>query len=318
MEKRIIDLHCDTIMACHFSKATLKSEELHINIEKLIEGGSMMQAFSLFIPTDGKVGRDGKTLPWDIYNGMVETFYKELNNNSDTLKLALTYHDIIKNKEDGYISALLTVEDGIAIDGEMERLEKMYKDGVRMLALTWNFENSIGYPNSLDPISHMKGLKPFGFDVVHRMNELGMIIDVSHLSEGGFNDVANNSKKPFVASHSSARALRNHQRNLTDDQLKTLANHGGVVGVNFCSAFLSEDLRNTYAKDIVNHLLYMKNVAGIDTLSFGSDFDGIESIMDFRDYAGFPIILNLLEKEFTDDEIEKICNKNFLRVMKDI
>lgn len=317
MEKRIIDLHCDTIKECHFTDATLNTDYLHINIQKLIKGGSMMQAFALFIPTDGKIGRDGKTLPWDIYQGMVNTFYKELNENSNVLRQALSYDDVINNKKDEYISALLTVEDGIAIDGKIERLEKMYDDGVRMLALTWNFENSIGYPNSSDPRLHLKGLKPFGFEVVNRMNELGMIIDVSHLSEGGFYDVARTSKKPFIASHSSAKALRNHQRNLTDDQLRTLANHGGVVGVNFCSAFLSEDLRHTYAKDIVKHLIHMKNVAGIDTLAFGSDFDGIESIMDFKDYTGFPTILNLLEKEFTDDEIEKICNKNFLRVMKD-
>ena len=314
MALEIIDLHCDTMMACYFRKQALRDFEGHINIEKLTKGGCMAQALALFLPTDGHLARDGKTAPWDLYKSMLSCWNENVDANSDVMRRAFSADDIRKNAEEGFMSALLTVEDGIGIDGKMERLEEMYSDGVRMLTLTWNFENSLGFPNSADPSLHMKGLKPFGIEAVHRMNELGMIIDVSHLSEGGFFDVARESKKPFVASHSCARALRDHQRNLTDEQLRTLADRGGVVGINFCSDFLSEDRVNSYAKDVVRHMVHFRDVAGTDALAWGSDFDGIESVLDFRDYSGMPLIIDLLSEEFTDDEIDRINSKNFLRV----
>ena len=311
----IIDLHCDTMMACYFKKQPLKNFDGHINIEKLKEGGCMAQALALFLPTDGKKARDGRD-PWDLYKDMLSCWNENVDANADVMRRAFSAEDIRRNAAEGYMSALLTVEDGIGIDGKMERLEEMYSDGVRMLTLTWNWENSLGFPNSADPKLHMKGLKPFGIEAVRRMNELGMIIDVSHLSEGGFFDVARESSKPFAASHSCARALRDHQRNLTDEQLKTLADRGGVAGINFCSAFLSEDEINTYAKDIVRHMVHFRDVAGIDALAWGSDFDGIESVLDFGDYEGFGRILDLMSREFTDDEIEKINHGNFLRVFE--
>ena len=146
------------------------------------------------------------------------------------------------------------------------------------------------------------------------MNELGIIIDVSHLSEAGFYDVAAHSKKPFIASHSCCRALKDHSRNLTDRQLRTLAEAGGVVGVNFYDEFLGDRGGTTAVEDIVRHLLYLRDRAGIESLAFGSDFDGIVSTLEFRDYAGFPQILRALEAHFTDDEIDKITHENFLRV----
>ncbi|MBR0481004.1 MAG: dipeptidase [Firmicutes bacterium] len=310
----IIDLHCDTMMACYFKKQPLKNFEGHINIEKLQKGGCMAQALALFLPTDGHLARDGRT-PWQLYKDMLVCWNENVDANADVIRRAFCADDIRKNASEGIMSALLTVEDGIGIDGKMERLDEMYEDGVRMLTLTWNWENSIGFPNNIDPELHKKGLKPFGIDVVHRMNELGMVVDVSHLSEGGFWDVVRESSKPFAASHSCARALRDHQRNLTDEQLKALADKGGVVGINFCSDFLSEDKKNTYAKDIVRHMIHFRDVAGIDSMAWGSDFDGIASIMDFGDYAGMPVILDLLSREFTDDEIDKINHGNFLRVL---
>ncbi len=309
----IIDLHCDTMMACYFRKKPLKDFEGHINIEKLKEGGCMAQALALFLPTDGHKTRDGRD-PWDLYKDMLSCWNENVDANSDVMRRAYSADDIRKNAREGYMSALLTVEDGIGIDGKMERLDEMYKDGVRMLTLTWNWENSIGFPNSADPELHKKGLKAFGIDAVRRMNEIGMIVDVSHLSEGGFWDVVKESSKPFAASHSCARALRDHQRNLTDEQLKALADKGGVVGINFCPDFLSEDKEHSYAKDVVRHMVHFRDVAGVDSMAWGSDFDGIGGVLDFKDYTGIPMIIDLLSKEFSDDEIDKINHGNFLRV----
>ena len=161
----------------------------------------------------------------------------------------------------------------------------------------------------------MRGLKPFGIEVVEKMNELGMIVDVSHLSEGGFYDVAKYSKKPFVASHSCARALCNHRRNLTDDQLKTLGNAGGVVGINFERSFLKEGSEHATFDQIIQHLEYMKDKAGIDAIGFGSDFDGIETTPDnVRHPADIPNLLDELRRLGYDDAaIAGIAGENLKR-----
>ena len=313
----IIDLHCDTVLFCYKNRKTLRTWEGHINLEKLREGGCLAQCFALFIPThDAAVNYLGQeTEPWELYQNLLHCYRALLADSADVLRPALSAAQVLENARSGFLSSILTIEDGVELDGKLDRLDTVYADGVRMIALTWNYENSIGFPNSSDPAEHTRrGLKPFGFEALEKMNELGIIIDVSHLSEAGFYDVASHSRKPFIASHSCCRALKDHSRNLTDAQLRTLADSGGVVGVNFYDAFLGDRGGTTAVEDIVRHLLYLRDRAGIESLAFGSDFDGIESELEFRDYAGFPQILRALEAHFTDDEIDKITHENFLRV----
>ena len=313
----IIDLHCDTVLFCYKNKKTLRTWEGHINLEKLREGGCLAQCFALFIPThDAAVNYLGQeTEPWALYQNLLHCYRALLADSADVLRPALSAAQVLENARSGVLSSILTIEDGVELDGKLDRLDTVYADGVRMIALTWNYENCIGFPNSSDPAEHTRrGLKPFGFEALEKMNELGIIIDVSHLSEAGFFDVASHSKKPFIASHSCCRALKDHSRNLTDTQLRTLADAGGVVGVNFYDVFLGDRGGMTAVEDIVRHLLYLRDRAGIESLAFGSDFDGIESTLEFRDYSGFPQILRALEAYFTDDEIDRICHGNFLRV----
>ena len=130
--------------------------------------------------------------------------------------------------------------------------------------------------------------------------------------------MAKYSKKPFVASNSCARSLCNHRRNLTDDQLKTLGNAGGLVGVNFECSFLKEGSDRATFDQIAEHLVYMKNKAGIEAIGFGSDFDGIDDNGELVDYSGFSKLLSVLEKKFTYDELDKICHDNALRVIGDV
>ena len=203
-------------------------------------------------------------------------------------------------------------------EGKAERLDEFYKKGVRLMSLTWNYENSVAYPNSDDPEIMKKGLKPFGIETVERMNEMGMIVDISHLSDGGIYDVFKYTKKPIVASHSNARGCCNHRRNLTDDMLRLLGENGGLTGLNYCAPFMSAEAEKnnlTTCEDIVRQALYIKNKAGIDALAFGSDFDGIGNELDFGDYSGMPKVIEALEKHFTPDEIDKICWKNAYRVI---
>ena len=190
--------------------------------------------------------------------------------------------------------------------------------GVRLLTILWGYENSMGFPCSDDSEINMKGLKPFGIEVVEKMNELGMIIDTSHLNEGGFYDVAKYSKQPFMATHSCSKQLCNHRRNLTDHQLKTLAEKGGVAGINFECSFLKEGSDRATFDQVIEHLLHMKNVAGIETIGFGSDFDGIDDNGEMVNYGGFTPLIERMEGKFTCDEIDKITHLNALRVMKDV
>jgi len=312
---KIIDMHCDTLMkGFREPEISIADADWSVNLKLLKEHGSMAQFFAMYLPREEMETMD----PYDILKGMYGYYCRMMEENKDLIQPVYSAKDIENNHNNGILSSFLTIEDGVFLDGKMERLEEAYDMGVRLLTPLWNFENSVGYPNSDDPEVHMKGLKPFGIEVVERMNELGMLIDVSHLSEGGFYDVAKYSSKPFAASHSCARALCDHRRNLTDDQLKTLGNAGGIVGVNFECSFLQEGLEGATYEQIIRHLLYMRDKAGIEAIGFGSDFDGIETNGELVNYGGFTKLIELMEKHFTGAEIDKITHLNVLRVLRDV
>ena len=312
---RIIDMHCDTLIeGWRKPERSFYDGDTSINLKLLKENGSLLQFFAMYLSRNEMKTMD----PYDILKGIYGYYQTQMEKYSDIIKPVYSAQDVLENEKKGLLSSLLTVEDGVFIDGKIERVQEVYDMGVRLITLMWNFENSVGFPCSDDPEAHLKGLKPFGIEVVEKMNELGIIIDVSHMSEGGFYDVARYSKKPFVASHSCARALCNHRRNLTDDQLKTLGNAGGIAGVNFECSFLKEGSNCATYDQIIEHLLYMKDKAGIDAVGFGSDFDGIEDNGELVNYSGFKTLLERMEGKFTYDEIDKICRGNALRVIKDV
>ncbi|MEE0741886.1 MAG: dipeptidase [Emergencia sp.] len=312
---RIIDMHCDTLIeGWRHPERSFYDGETSINLKLLKENGSLAQFFAMYLSRQEMETMDA----YDILKGIYGYYRQMMSAHKELIGPAYSAADILENERQGRLSAFLTVEDGVFLDGKMERLEEVYNMGVRLITLMWNFENSVGFPCSDDPEAHRKGLKPFGIEVVEKMNALGMIIDVSHMSEGGFYDVAKYSKKPFVASHSCARSLCNHRRNLTDDQLKTLGNAGGFVGVNFECSFLKEGSDRATFDQIAEHLVYMKNKAGIEAIGFGSDFDGIDDNGELVDYSGFSKLLSVLEKKFTYDELDKICHDNALRVIGDV
>ena len=226
------------------------------------------------------------------------------------------------------MNALLTLEEGAVIDDDLDNLNRFYEAGVRMIALTWNFKNGIGHPNftpgkddradMLRIINRKDGLTDFGIEYVRRMEELGMIVDVSHLSDKGFYDVLEYTDRPFVASHSNARSLCNVGRNLSDDMIRRLSDRGGVTGLNFCSAFIKDNNeRYTSIEGMVEHIRYIVNVGGIDCIGLGSDFDGIHNKLEIKNASGLPRLYEALRKYFSEEDIEKIFYKNVLRVYKE-
>ncbi len=320
----IIDLHCDTIMRFCEGHHLRDMAGGHVNVEKLRRGGCMAQCFAIFVPTSGAAERHGiAETPEEYFDRAYGRYMEELELCSDQLLPARSASDVERNHAAGKMSSILTVEDCVTLDGKIDRVDDYYRRGVRMAALTWNYENSLGYPQSADSEMHMMGLKPFGIEAVERMNELGIVVDVSHLSEGGFWDVARVSRRPFAASHSCARALCGNSRNLTDSQLRALADKGGVCGINFLSRFLHDPVGDperddyTSVEDVIRHLRHMKNVAGADTLAIGSDYDGISSRLEWGDWSGTEYLLRGMEKIFTAEELEKVCWKNALRLFRD-
>ena len=310
----IIDLHCDTIYQLTNNKTfNLKENNLAIDINKLKNAKALAQFFALFIDLNEH------NKPFNRAMDMLNRFYEEIEKNHHDIEVARNYNELISNKAEGKISGFLTIEEGEAIEGSIKNLRNFYDLGVRLITLTWNYENSIGYPNCKKEFVN-KGLKPFGIDVVEEMNRLGMIIDVSHLSDGGFYDVAKYSNKPFVASHSNSRSLCNHSRNLKDDMIKIIGNKGGVIGINFEKSFLRENGTCSSVEDMINHIKHIYKIGGEDIISIGSDFDGINpDNLEIGNISQIDkLILGLQSSGFNGDFIDKVLYKNALRVIKDV
>ena len=310
---KLVDLHCDTILELvdQGESGALSRNSLHVDLEKMRQADSLLQVFALFVNLEKHVD------PWERYRQMADCFYREMKKNETEIGLAVTFDEILSHRRQGKLSALLAIEEGGVVQGSMEKLRQVYDDGVRLMTLTWNYPNEIGFPNCRAECRN-QGLTPFGRDVVAEMNRLGMVVDVSHLSDQGFYDVAQCSAKPFVASHSNARAVREHTRNLTDDMIRLLAEKGGVTGLNFCGEFLGNAHRS-YVADMVKHLWHIRNVGGVEVLAIGSDFDGIDPDLELEDMSQMGKLVAAMEQQgFTGTEMEKIFSGNALRVLKDV
>lgn len=314
---KVIDMHCDTISALYHEKRinlesksvkfpTLRKNHLHIDLEKMVKGKYLAQNFALFINLRKEENSLEKCLK------LVDLFYEEIEKNKDLIGLALNVADIKENEKLGKISGILTIEEGGVTRGDLCQLRNLYRLGVRMLTLTWNYENEIGYPSQ-------NGLKKFGFEFIREMESLGMIIDVSHLSDNGVKDVLKYSKKPFVASHSNSRAICNHKRNLTDDLIRQMASKGCVIGINYYPPFLEEEASKGTIDSIISHIKHIINIAGTDCLGLGSDFDGFSDHGELQDASYLVKLAERLEDSgLSHKTIEKIFYKNVLNLYEEV
>lgn len=320
-----IDMHCDTLMKAWGKQwpDIYDRPEMMVDIRRLVQGGCKAQFFAIFLPSPKMKERMGLAQmdDDDYINQLTKIFRTTLDNHGDTVAQAGNLAQVRENANAGKLSAILTMEDGRSVDGKMEKLEHYYNMGVRVIGLTWNQENCFGAPNSTDPTIMAKGLTNFGKDAIVRMNELGMGVDVSHLSDGGFWDVANLTKKPFFATHSNCRSLNPHPRSMTDEMIRALADKGGVMGVNFCPAFLVQDVENNQATCdmLVAQLRHMVNIGGEDCAAIGTDFDGMGGDLEIASADQMPKLFIALERAgFTPHQMEKIAFANAERVMADV
>lgn len=313
----IVDMHCDTLLSLD-ENTHLRNNDLDIDLIKMKQSNYLLQNFAIFTNYDKVKDR----VPYVLKN--INKFYKEIEANKDLIKQVFSYKDIEENK---LMSAMLTLEEGDVINDDLDILELYYRLGVRMIALTWNFKNSIGSPNftpnpdryqMLRTLNTTDGLTPFGKEYVKKCNELGIIIDVSHLGDKGFEDVLELSTKPIVASHSNSRAICDVARNLSDEMILKLHKNNGVMGMNFCEDFISND-SNGSVENIIKHIDHIKELGCIDNIGLGSDFDGIKKRNEMSDCSQMYMLIDALKEHgYSNEEIEKICYKNVLRVYKEV
>ncbi|MGB2782684.1 MAG: dipeptidase [Atribacterota bacterium] len=311
----VFDGHCDTILEIMNHKKSLGSRTPtgHLDIPRMKEGGVNVQFFAVFIEDIYKPDRSLKrTLQ------LIDCFYREMEKNQDEISLVTNYNQINEANSAGKIAAILSVEGGEALEGDLGVLRILYKLGVRLLTLTWNQRNQIA--DGIGESRTGSGLTEFGLKVIEEMNDLRMFIDVSHLSETGFWDVIKRSKAPIIASHSNCYALCPHPRNLKDEQIKALADKGGVIGITFVPNFLTQEKRKTTVKDVVRHIDYLVEKVGIDFVGLGSDFDGTDVLpLGLESVDKIPNITEeLLNRGYKEREIEKILGDNILRAFKKV
>lgn len=322
---KVVDMHCDTINELYYGKrdgrtVSILENTLHIDLKKMKKGDYLLQNFALYTNL-AKVEH-----PFEYAMQLADVFFTELDAYPELIGIVKTWQDIEANRETGRMSALLTIEEGGACQGSLAYQRDFYRLGVRMMTLTWNHPNELAYPNNMKEgiPDTMNGLTETGIEFVREMERLGMIIDVSHLSDAGFRDVFRYTAKPFVASHSNVRALNGHPRNLTDDMIRVLAGRGGVAGINFYAPFLQkaepdQKLIHSYCRDMVAHMKHMKQVGGIDCIGLGSDFDGFEGIVEMKDCSGMQMLADeMVRQGFVSSEIEAVFYKNVLRIYQEL
>lgn len=312
----ICDCHCDTLTELYNKNASLHENEQHFDIKRQIALGGGLQFCAIYVPTEVFRYQGGLRYTLcllDKYNQEIKKLYE---NGIDVLQVrtAEDAGNVLKHKA----ATLLAIEEGGAIDGSLEALRCLYELGVRAMTLTWSNRNDIA--DGINEEATGSGLTLFGKQVVAEMNRLGMLVDVSHISTAGFWSVIETSTKPIIATHSNAKSLCSHPRNLNDEQIKALAQNGGLAGITFAGQFLEEDWRNACIESVYKHIDYMLNLIGNDDhIGFGSDFDGIShppyNIQGVQDYK--PLI-EYLSKYYSDETINKITHQNVINLLQKV
>lgn len=312
----ICDCHCDTLTELYNKNASLYENEQHFDIKRQIALGGGLQFCAIYVPTEVFRYQGGLRYTLCLLDKYNQEIKKLHENGIDVLQVrtAEDAGNVLKHKA----ATLLAIEEGGAIDGSLEALRCLYELGVRAMTLTWSNRNDIA--DGINEEATGSGLTLFGKQVVAEMNRLGMLVDVSHISTAGFWSVIETSTKPIIATHSNAKSLCSHPRNLNDEQIKALAQNGGLAGITFAGQFLEEDWRNACIESVYKHIDYMLNLIGNDNhIGFGSDFDGIShppyNIQGVQDYK--PLI-EYLSKYYSDATINKITHQNVINLLQKV
>ncbi len=311
----VFDLHNDVMEKAILGyQIGIRNTTGQSDIPRFREGGMDAQMFALW--TDY---RDTVAHPAYAYTlQMADTFNVQVARNSGEIGQARSYDGLMQLHGEGKIAGVLAIEGGHAIENSIDKLKTFYALGARYLTITWN--NSTSWAVSAqDSRSSTVGLSDFGRQVVRTLDSLGMLIDVAHTGIKTIWDILATTKNPIIDTHAGARALNNHYRNLTDQQIDSIAARGGVIGVVFYPQFLSPS-RTATIDTVLRHIDYIRNRAGIDCIAVGSDYDGIETVpVGLEDVSKLPnLTAALLRKGYSIEDVHKILGGNFLRVFQQV
>lgn len=307
----VVNAHLDSILLInqHELNYNERNTVAHSDIPRIKEGGVDLLVFAIYVEQHFKPEAALKQTM-----KLIDDIYRVVDACPD-LEMIFKAEDIDRIHKEGKIGILLDIE---GADGVMNIgcLRNFYRLGIRMLTLTWNNSNllAVGVEEANDG-----GLTNFGRECLEEMNDLGIIVDVSHIAPKGFWDTIQLSKAPIIASHSNAKALCGHRRNLTDEQLLALKENNGVVGLCWAPSFL-RDGGNADIDDIFKHLDYMKNLIGTEHLGLGTDFDGIINVpKGMEDISKTPQITKwMVENGYSREEIANVMGQSFIRIMKQV
>lgn len=310
---KIFDTHCDALLKLQIARREglfkgdlldyRQSEKLEANFSRLQAGGVKVQFFAIFIhpdfPSDEK---------WQHAVEQLDLFHTDVLDKNPLMKHIKNWQDIDSLKPEE-IGAVLTLEGADAFGNDLAKLRQLYRSGVLSIGLTWNNANlcadGVGDPRGA-------GLTVLGKEVVRLNNEHQVFTDVSHLSVKGFWDVMELAKYP-IASHSNARALCDHPRNLDNQQIEAMFANKGMIDVVFCPQFITTDSRQATIPDLIRHIDHLCSLGGIRQVGIGSDFDGLSAhVKDLGNASEFPNLIHALQKHYTEAEVEGFAFRNFL------
>ena len=306
----IFDAHCDTVSEMSDKNLDITTDKLHWNLQTVKEFKGYIQVFAAFVDKHST-----SMSPLNRCLKLIEKYYTEIDDRGD-IHHCTTGSEIEKSLRENKCASFLAVEGGEALEGNISAVSALYRLGVRLITLTWNYANEIA-DGALE--GRGGGLTDFGKDVVKRMNELHMLVDVSHLSEAGFWDVVKLTSAPIIASHSNAYKVCAHPRNLKDDQIRAIIKVGGGIGINFYPDFLTNS-NCASVKDIVKHIRHMFEIGACKCVGIGADFDGVDYLPDgmFSNEGILSLIDALKADGFSETEIKDITSSNFLRLFKQV
>ena len=316
----VLDSHCDTPSEIIRGRNIgLDNPDAHVDFPKLRRGGVDACFFALYTPNTISEDESLRKVM-----RMLAAVQDALEANPDKAALATTPEEALRLKEKGLTAIFLGMENALPLGKDLALLRFFHRAGVRYVTLTHNGDNEIC--DSAAEGKRWGGLSPFGREFVAEMNRIGMLVDIAHCSDKTFYDCIEVSSAPIVSTHSCCRALCDHRRNLTDDQLRALSDKGGVCQINFYPVFLSgqydeeKDLNRPGIKEVVDHIDHAVNVAGIDAVGIGSDFDGIEvAPAGLDDISKIGLVFDeMARRGYSEGEIEKVAGLNFMRVLSDV
>ncbi len=307
-----LDTHCDTPMLFPQNiRFDCRDPRILVDLHKMTDGRQQAVTMAAYLPQT--LEENPKEYADNIFN-MIEEIISE---NSNYIAQARTPEDIEQNRKAGKKSILFAIENGLALNHDIRNVEHFARRGVTYITLCHNGDNDLCDAASRTKNTH-GGVSQFGAEVIKEMNRLGILVDLSHGGEKSFYDALEISKTPIVCSHSSCRALCDHQRNLTDDQMRALARKGGVAHITLYPGFLRKDGEATIL-DALEHLKHAINIMGIEHVGLGTDFDGdggVPGLADSSEMLNFT--RHLLRRRYTDEDIEKIWGGNWLRLMRQV